>query len=176
MTIPNASLTRPLKLITCAIVSAMLSAASVAAEPAIDTSRGDAMFAAYFADQTRQLAESCLTEISSREDWNARRGGYRKQLFEMLGLDPIPERAPLQARTTGKLEHDEFTVEKVVFQSRPHLYVTANLYLPKGANRPLPTILYVCGHGNVKKDGISYGSKTNYQHHAIWFARHGYVC
>ncbi len=28
----------------------------------------------------------------------------------------------------------------------------------------------------LKKDGVSYGSKTKYQHHAGWFARHGYVC
>jgi hypothetical protein len=28
----------------------------------------------------------------------------------------------------------------------------------------------------VKKDGISYGNKTNYQHHGGWFARNGYVC
>jgi hypothetical protein len=34
----------------------------------------------------------------------------------------------------------------------------------------------VCGHGGVKKDGVSYGNKTHYQHHGVWFARHGYVC
>ncbi|HUE71794.1 MAG TPA: prolyl oligopeptidase family serine peptidase, partial [Pirellulaceae bacterium] len=39
-----------------------------------------------------------------------------------------------------------------------------------------PAILYVCGHGNVKKDGISYGAKSHYQHHGAWFARNGYVC
>ena len=30
--------------------------------------------------------------------------------------------------------------------------------------------------GWVKKNGISYGNKTNYQHHGTWFARNGYVC
>ena len=46
----------------------------------------------------------------------------------------------------------------------------------KVAERPAPTILYVCGHGNVVEDGVSYGSKVTYQHHPAWFAEHGYVC
>jgi len=54
--------------------------------------------------------------------------------------------------------------------------VTANLYLPKQISRPLPAILYVCGHGPVIKNGVSYGNKAAYQHHGAWFARNGYVC
>jgi cephalosporin-C deacetylase-like acetyl esterase len=94
----------------------------------------------------------------------------------MLGLDPFPEKTDLRPVITGKVEHEEFTVEKLHFQSRPRLYVTANLYIPKNLEAPAPTILYVCGHGGVKKNGISYGNKVTYQHHAAWFARHGYVC
>ena len=33
----------------------------------------------------------------------------------------------------------------------PGLYVTGNLYLPKGIQKPAPTILYVSGHGPVIK-------------------------
>ena len=62
------------------------------------------------------------------------------------------------------------------FQSRPHLYVTGNLYLPKKRNGRAPAILYVCGHSASRKNGISYGNKTNYQHHGAWFAQNGYVC
>ncbi|HBJ35242.1 MAG TPA: acetylxylan esterase, partial [Planctomycetaceae bacterium] len=50
------------------------------------------------------------------------------------------------------------------------------LYRPANVTQPLPTILYVCGHANVKKDGVSLGNKTAYQHHGLWFARNGYVC
>jgi hypothetical protein len=28
----------------------------------------------------------------------------------------------------------------------------------------------------VKKDGVSYGNKTSYHHHGVWFAHHGYAC
>jgi lipid II:glycine glycyltransferase (peptidoglycan interpeptide bridge formation enzyme) len=58
----------------------------------------------------------------------------------------------------------------------PGLYVTGDLYLPKGQTQPAPAILYVCGHGKVVKDGVSLGNKTYYQHHGEWFARNGYVC
>lgn len=144
--------------------------------PRIDTRRGDAMFAAYFAAETAKLAGRPLDDIETKEDWAAKKPELRRQLFEMLGLDPLPEKTPLHATTTGTIDHAEFTVENVHFQSRPQLYVTGNLYVPKGLKKPAPAILYVCGHGNVRKDGVSYGSKAHYQHHGAWFARHGYVC
>jgi dienelactone hydrolase len=141
-----------------------------------DTRRGDQMLTEYFRRETAKLSQASLADIHTLEDWTSRRDVYRQQLFEMLGLDPLPERTPLNATTTGSVDHEQFTVEKLHFQSRPGLYVTANLYLPKGLTKPAPAVLYVCGHGNYKKDGVSYGSKTKYQHHAGWFARHGYVC
>ena len=146
--------------------------------PKLDTSRGDKMIAEYFRLETEKLERNCLAEIQSLEDWNAKRGEYRRQLLEMLGLDPLPEKTDLKPVVTGKVEQEKFVVEKVHFQSRPGLYVTGNLYLPKKVDpaKPLPAVLYVCGHGAVKKDNISYGNKVTYQHHGAWFARNGYVC
>ncbi|HJQ82163.1 MAG TPA: CocE/NonD family hydrolase, partial [Lacipirellulaceae bacterium] len=145
-------------------------------EPLFDKSRGEGMIDAYFKSETEKLAKDCLADIQTLEDWTSRRETYRRQLEEMLGLDPLPERTPLAAVVTGTLDHPEFVVEKLYFQSRPRLYVTANLYLPKNRAGPLPAILYVCGHSPAKENGVSYGNKTKYQHHAAWFARHGYVC
>ncbi|MDE2642877.1 MAG: prolyl oligopeptidase family serine peptidase [Verrucomicrobiota bacterium] len=137
---------------------------------------GDRMFAEYFKIETSRLADSCLAEIETLDDWNAKKDLYRKQLHEMLGLDPLPERTPLQATITGTVQHEEFEVRNLHFQSSPGLYVTGNLYVPKNLTEPAPTILYVCGHGRVEIDGVDYGNKTYYQHHAAWFARNGYVC
>jgi dienelactone hydrolase len=147
-----------------------------AADPKLDTSRGDEMLASYFALETDKLQDACLADIETLDDWNARKGEYRRQLLEMLGLDPLPERTDLKAEVTGRVEAEDFVVEKLHYQSRPGLYVTGNLYLPKKIEKRLPAILYVCGHGQVKKDGISYGNKVAYQHHGAWFARNGYVC
>lgn len=140
------------------------------------TERGDRMLTEYFAHETAKLAERSLADIKTLDDWKARREELMQQLREMLSLDPWPEKTPLNAVITGKVEHEEFTVENLHFQSRPGLYVTANLYVPKGLEGPVPAVLYVCGHGRVKIDGVSYGNKTHYQHHGAWLARHGYVC
>ena len=137
---------------------------------------GDRMFAEYFKIETKRLADSCLAEIETLDDWNAKKDLYRKQLHEMLGLDPLPERTPLKATVTGAVKHDEFEVRNLHFQSSPGLYVTGNLYVPNNLTAPAPTILYVCGHGRVRIDGVDYGNKTHYQHHGAWFARNGYVC
>ena len=130
----------------------------------------------YFQRETQRLQDACLSDIRTIEDWNSKREQYRKQLFEMLSLSPPPERTDLRAQVTGKTEHPQFTVEKVQFQSMLGLYVTANLYIPKGLSAPAPTILYLSGHGPVISNGVSYGNKVTYQHHGVWFARNGYVC
>jgi dienelactone hydrolase len=136
----------------------------------------DEMLAAYFRAETASLAARCLADVKTLEQWTSHRDESRRQLAEMLGLWPMPEKTDLKPVITGKLDHAEFTVEKLHFQSRPGLYVTGDLYLPKGLTKPAPAILYVCGHGTVKKNGIAYGAKIPYQHHAAWFARNGYVC
>jgi dienelactone hydrolase len=150
--------------------------AQEAAKPKLDTSRGDQLLADYFRRETERLQRDCLAGVKTVEAWNSRKDELRRQLHEMLGLDPLPERTDLKPVITGQVEHEEFIVEKLHFQSRPGLYVTGNLYLPKKIEKPLPAILYVCGHGQVKKDGIAYGAKAHYQHHGGWFARNGYVC
>jgi cephalosporin-C deacetylase-like acetyl esterase len=164
-----------------AILAAALSLANVSLSiaqdsPKADTRRGDQMLAEYFSAETKRISDACLAEIETLADWNANKVEYRRQLLEMLGLDPLPERTDLKAEVTGRVEHEEFFVENLHFQSRPGLYVTGNLYVPKNIDQPLPAILYVCGHGAVKKDGVSFGNKVTYQHHGAWFARNGYVC
>ena len=130
----------------------------------------------YFRRSTAQLSERALADISSLEDWQQRRPQLRRQLLDMLGLWPMPEKTDLKATTTGIVDKGDFVVEKLHYQSLPGLYVTGSFYRPKTVDKPLPTILYVCGHGRVKVDGVSYGNKATYQHHGAWFAREGYCC
>ncbi|MFM2003723.1 MAG: hypothetical protein RI963_3149, partial [Planctomycetota bacterium] len=130
----------------------------------------------YFRSSSERLTQRSLADVITAEDWEARRGEYRRQLAEMLGLDPMPPRTPLEAQVTGTIEDHGVVVEKIHFQSMPGLYVTANLYRPPKVDKPLPTILYVCGHARAVADGVSLGGKTSYHHHGVWFARNGYVC
>jgi dienelactone hydrolase len=158
------------------LLSAAVTAAVAAEGAPASTERGDRMIADYFRAETAAVAGGSLADVKTLEDWTSHREEYRRQLFDMLGLWPLPDRTDLKAVVTGRIDHPQMTVEKLQFQSRPGLYVTGSLYLPKGLPKPAPAILYVCGHGNVKKDGISFGSKASYQHHGAWLARNGYVC
>lgn len=139
-----------------------------------NTNAYTAMIHAYLKQEALRMDAQFLSGITNKAQWEARRGELHQQYLEMLGLWPLPERTPLQAQVTGVIEREEgYRVEKVHFQSRPKLYVTGNLYLPKDA-RPgakLPTVLYVCGHSGRGRDG----NKTAFQHHGAWFATHGYA-
>ena len=139
---------------------------------------GDEMLANYLELRTVEIEDSFLGEVGDKEDWNERKAEHRERLGYMLGLSPDRPRTDLKATITGKLEGDGFTVENLHYQSSPGLYVTGNLYLPAERNKgdKYPAVLYVCGHGRVKKGGVSFGNKVHYHHHGAWFARNGYVC
>ncbi|MBN1492361.1 MAG: prolyl oligopeptidase family serine peptidase [Phycisphaerae bacterium] len=137
---------------------------------------GDVMIQEYLRVETAKLHDRYLEGIKSLDDWTAQGERYRDEYLYMLGLSPLPERTPLHATVTGTFAGDGFEVEKLHFQSRPHLYVTANLFRPPagdgGLSEKRPAVLYVCGHGSRGRDG----NKTAYQANGIWYARHGYVC
>lgn len=152
-----------------ALLILAIAAPVFAADPVRETNR-------WFSALTARRAADDLAGISGRNDWEAKRPLLRRQLADMLGLWPMPEKTDLRATVSGTVEGNDFAVEMLHFQSRPGLYVTANFYRPKKADRPLPTVLYLCGHAASKIDGVSYGNKASYQHHGIWFARHGYGC
>ncbi|MGV3755409.1 MAG: alpha/beta hydrolase family protein [Verrucomicrobiota bacterium] len=137
---------------------------------------GDKALAEYFRKETARVNARTFANIKTLADWQRERVIAKQQLQEMLGLSPMPEKTDLKANITGRVEHEQFFVENLHYQSMPGLYVTANLYVPKNLTKKVPAILYVCGHGQVKTNGVSFGNKTAYQHHGEWFARNGYVC
>lgn len=168
---------RPAWLLLASVFTCSVCAPGTSAPlPEQGLARNDRMLADYFRTETTVLQRQCLSEIHSLSDWKAKREEYRRELQEMLGLWPAPERTDLKPVITGKLEREDFVVEKLYFQALPRLYVTANLYLPKKLEKPAPAILYVCGHSRVVTNGVSCGNKAGYQHHGAWFARNGYVC
>jgi dienelactone hydrolase len=135
---------------------------------------GDEMIQKYLARETQKIHDKFMQDIESAEDWEKLRPRYKEEYLHMLGLWPMPAETPLEATVTGTLDGDGYVVEMLHYQSRPRLYVTANLYRPAKvpAGRRLPAVLYVCGHSMRGRNG----NKTAYQSHGIWFARHGYVC
>src|SRR5262249_23730723 len=73
-------------------------------------------------------------------------------LRDSLGqFPPVPK--DLKARVTRKLEGDGYRIENLVFESRPGVLVTANLYGPAKAPKSMPGILIVHSHHNPKTQG-----------------------
>ena len=153
--------------------SLLLSAIAMtpAAEPA-DTAKADEAIHKYLSAKTKELSERFMDGAKTKAEWEAKRPKLKEQFLDMLGLWPLPEKTPLKAAVTGKLDRGNVTIENVHFQSKPGLYVTGNLYRPKTNDKKLPAILYVCGHSGKGRDG----NKTAFQDHGMWFASNGYVC
>lgn len=137
--------------------------------PAFAQNSANDRWQAYFEHRVSEIEERAVNFDPSASE-------ARHQLQEMLGLEPWPQKTPLNTQVTGTVERDGVIVEKLHFQSRPGLYVTANLYRPADIASPSPAILYLCGHGAVRENGVSYGNKVHYQHHGFWLARHGFIC
>ena len=56
------------------------------------------------------------------------------------------KKSPLNAMVTGTLDFPQYTLEKVIYYSRPNYPVTGNFYLPKKRQGKVPAILMLCGH------------------------------
>lgn len=132
----------------------------------------------YFESEVEDIEKQSQKWLNpaTAELWKQQAPELRRQLSEMLGLYPMPAKTPLSPVVTRTIQKELYTVENMHFQSMPGLYVTGNLYIPREIQKPLPAILYVSGHAHAKEGDVSYGNKTAYQHHGIWFAQHGFVC
>ena len=104
----------------------------------------------YFRKQAEKLSgQHCGSE--SLEDWKARRDALRERIWESLGNFPLENRPPIKAKITGRIDHGDHAVEKVVYESLPGLFVTALCYVPKGLQEPAPAVICVNGHWSEAK-------------------------
>lgn len=108
--------------------------------------RSEAAFAA---------GDAARDALTTREQIETRQTRLRQLFLASLGGLP-PMDMPLEARTVGAIKFDGFQVEKVIFQSRPRHYVTANLYLPEGIREPRGAVLFLCGHHREAKQAEEY--------------------
>jgi dienelactone hydrolase len=87
-----------------------------------------------------------FTPPASKAEWTQRAERVRRQILVSQGLWPMPARTPLNAVIHGKVDHGEYTVEKVFFESAPGFFVTGNLYRPKNFTGKAPGVLFAHGH------------------------------
>lgn len=119
---------------------------------------------AHTAYEKRNRDLSLLTDAESirkRQIW------VRETFWKLIGGEL--ERTPLNPRQTGQFERSGYRLEKVVYESRPGLFVTANLYVPTTGKAPYPAILFHMGHSGLGK------AYPSYQKCCQGLARLGYV-
>lgn len=106
------------------------------------------------------------------ENWTAAQITARKQYLRehmLRDIGGLPPRTPLNAQVTGIIQGDGYRIEKVIFESRPKFYVTANVYVPNRGKGPYPAVLYPLGHEDGAKAHIAW------QQMLVTLARNGYV-
>lgn len=101
--------------------------------------------------------------LESVQQWEQRKERTRQALEKMLWHDRLIASGAPRAKLVRREERSEYTIEILILETAPGLYLTTNLYLPRKGAGPFPVVLYQCGHS----------SKSDYGHHGAWFAAHG---
>jgi len=90
----------------------------------------------------------------------------RRSLLEMIGGLP-EQKTDLHARITGKIKMEGFSIEKLIFESLPGVYVTALVYVPDDHSTKHPAVLVPAGHAT--------NGKIHYQVLSQRLASRGYL-
>ncbi len=112
-------------------------------------------------------ARQQLVNSLDPDELRRRQAEFRQWLIDAIG--GLPQRTPLRPRITGTLDRDGYRIEKIIFESQPRFYVTANVYVPARVRAPFPAVIGVAGHSNVGK------AEPVYQHVWISLARRGFL-
>ncbi len=93
-----------------------------------------------------QKRENIISNLNSLSDWKQRQNSVRKTLMDIVG--PFPEKTPLNAKVVRKIKKADYSVEHIIYESRPGFYVPSSLFIPKGLKKSYkaPAIIYTSGH------------------------------
>lgn len=114
-------------------------------------------------------ADRAWETLETPAAFQARRADLRAKLVAAVG--GFPEKTPLRPRVTGVVPRDGYRIEKVMFESRPNVHVTALAFVPDAAKfaPPYPAILVACGHA---RDGKA---SAGYQRAGVMGAKEGFL-
>jgi len=124
----------------------------------------------YTANQLKHIASlrSSIHQLpENRKDWETYREELRKEIIRRTGAF-CGQNLPLDMKIKNTFKQESFTVQNIIFQTRPGIYATANLYIPDGKGK-FPAVLLMMGHSF---NGRFY---ERYQYVAISLVLQGYV-
>ena len=108
--------------------------------------------------------------VRAGKDWETHRRALQNYVLECTGLEPLPERVPLDVHQSPALDHPWCTVRRVYYRLWPGVYSSGLLFLPKQPReRPAPAML--CPHGHWTEGNAN----PEVQKRCLNFARLGYV-
>ncbi len=113
----------------------------------------------------RARRQGIMAGLNTREKVVERQRFIRAKLWELLG-GPL-ETTPLNPRVVGSVARQGYRIDRLIYESRPRLFVTSNLYVPEGRG-PFPAVLSSLGHAAT-------GKTSYYQHLFHTLARKGYI-
>lgn len=87
-----------------------------------------------------------VSKLKTEKDWVEYQTKLKSKLF--ASLDKF-EKTPLNEKITGTIEKENFTVEKIIFESHPNFFVTGCLFIPKKRQKPAATVIYCSGHTDL---------------------------
>ena len=95
---------------------------------------------------------AAIARIHTPEQARQRQERVRAKVLELIG--GIPDYSgPLHASVKGWIHQPGFVIEKILWESLPGLYVTANLYRPDRPGR-FPAVLLPLGHWDYGKPAV----------------------
>ena len=109
----------------------------------------------------------------TKAEWLEKAAALRQQIRVANGLVPTHAPTPLNAEIFGKIEREDYSVEKVHFEPFPGFFTTGNLYRPLGKSGPFPGI--VSPHGHWSRGRLEDIERGSIPGRCINFAKQGYV-
>lgn len=100
----------------------------------------------------KQFLSDTRHSITTPEAWKERVEEIRSHILNGAGLNPLPEKCPLNPVIGEKRVYDGYQVMNVAFESLPGVFVTGSLYSPTNAKRIIPGVLCPHGHWPNKED------------------------
>ncbi|MCF6357674.1 MAG: hypothetical protein L3J54_07695 [Draconibacterium sp.] len=109
---------------------------------------------------TERTAPATLAKLKKQ------RTELKEKVLDIIGLNPMQEKTPLNIKYVGdKVDLGNCYFQRVVYESRPKVYVAAHLFIPKNVTFPVPAVIHVPGHSRRDK----------YRPHARTYAENGFV-
>ncbi len=123
----------------------------------------------YYLDKFRRNAtarRNRLASLKSKEDALAYQAEVRKKISSAFNLPQ--EKSPLHCTVVGSIETENYRIDKLIYESRPGIKISANLYVPHGVAQA-PGVLFLAGHSPLGK------ACDVYQRGMVNLALNGYV-